>query len=123
MASGPPETTARLFYDPGCGPCSIFARASEWVSHSQLRAIPYDGDEASLVLGDLSDETRFSYAHLVDGRGRRSGAAIMSPLVGLALGPAGEHLVEKVPPVDRGLRWVYDRFWSYRRTRGCAAPG
>ena len=46
----------------------------------------------------------------------------MSPLVGLTLGSTGERVVTRVPSIDRGLRWVYDRFWSYRRTHGCAAP-
>lgn len=113
---------ARLFYDPGCGPCSLFARASEWASRAQLRAVPYDGPEATRELGDLADEVRFSYAHWVDARGRRSGAAIINPLVGLTLGSVGERVVTRVGPVDRGLRWVYDRFWNYRRTRGCTSP-
>jgi len=109
----------RLFYDPHCGPCTLFARASAWASRSRLRILPYDGPEASRELGDLREELRFSYAHLVDGRGRRSGDAIMPPLVGLTLGPVGEHAVHRIPPVDRGLRWLYGRFWSYRRTHGC----
>lgn len=113
---------ARLFYDPGCGPCTMFARVSEWASRAHLRAVPYDGPEATRELGDLANEVRFSYAHLVDARGRRSGSAIMNPLVGLTLGPAGERIVTRVGPIDRGLRWVYDRFWNYRRTRGCASP-
>lgn len=120
----PPSATisARLFYDPGCGPCALFARVSEWASHSRLRAVPYDGPEASRELDDLDSEVRFAYAHLVDSRGRRSGAAIMSPLVGWTLGAAGERIVTRVGPFDRGLRWVYERFWEYRRTHGCAAP-
>ena len=113
---------ARLFYDPGCGPCTIFARVSAWSSRSQLRAVPYDGPEATRELGDMTEEVRFAYAHLVDGRGRRSGSAIMNPLVGLTLGPTGERIVTRVPWIDRSLRWVYDLFWNYRRTRGCAAP-
>jgi len=113
---------ARLFYDPGCGPCTMFARVSEWASRSRLRALPYDGPDASRELGDLDDEFRFSYAHLVDERGRRTGAAIMNPLVGLTVGPAGERIVTRVRRIDRGLQWLYGRFWNYRRTRGCAAP-
>ena len=121
VAPSVPATT-RLFYDPGCGPCTMFARVSEWASHAHLRAVPYDGAEAARELGDLDESVRFAYAHLVDARGRRSGSAIMSPLVGLAFGTAGERIVNRVSAVDHGLRWVYDRFWDYRRTRGCAAP-
>lgn len=122
MAPAASTERARLFYDPGCGPCSLFARVSEWASGSRLRIVPYDGEEAVRALGDLTEETRISYAHFVDPQGRRSGSAIMSPLVALALGTTGGQVVERVPSVDRGLRWIYDRFWNYRRTRGCAAP-
>ena len=114
--------TARLFYDTGCGPCTFFAKINQWASRSRLRAIPYDGEEAGSALGDLDDETRFAYAHVVDTGGRRSGPAIMIPLVGLVLGPTVERVVARVSPLGGGLRWIYDRFWNYRRTRGCASP-
>lgn len=114
--------TARLFYDSGCGPCTFFAQINQWASRSRLRALAYDGTEAAVALGDLDEETRFAYAHLVDARGRRTGAAIMKPLVGLVLGSTAERVVARVPPADLGLRWIYGRFWNYRRTRGCAAP-
>lgn len=116
-----PVPRAQLFYDPGCGPCSFFARVSQWASHSRLVSLPYDGVEAARQLADLDEANRFAYAHLVDTRGRTTGADIMAPLVALALGGPGER-VAMVPPVNRGLRWIYDRFWEYRRTRGCAAP-
>jgi len=122
MVASSAPVPARLFYDPVCGPCTMFARVSEWASRSRLRAVPYDGPDASRELGDLDNETRFSYAHLVDGHGRRSGSAIMNPLVGLTLGATGERIVTRVGRFDRGLRWVYDWFWNYRRTRGCASP-
>jgi len=123
MDAGSSVAAPRLFYDPGCGPCRLFARVSEWASRSRLRALPYDGLEATRELGDLEDEVRFAYAHLVGPQGRKSGAEIMTPLVGLTFGSAGERVAARVPPVDRGLRWLYERFWNYRRTRGCAAPG
>ena len=122
MDASLPAPAARLFYDPGCGPCTMFARVSEWASRSRLRALPYDGSDAARELGDLDDDFRYSYAHLVDGRGRRSGAAIMNPLVGLTIGPTGERIVTRVRRLDRGLEWLYGRFWNYRRTRGCASP-
>ena len=118
MAASAP---ARLFYDPGCGPCTFFARVSEWASHSRVRALPYDGPEAMNELGDLGEEFRYAYAHLVDAGGRRSGAGIMSPLVGLAFGSAAERVVSRVSPLDRSLDWLYTRFWNYRRTHGCGA--
>ena len=69
-------TPARLYYDPGCGPCTMFARVSGWASRSRLRIVPYDGPEATRELGDMTEEVRFAYAHLVDagggGRARRS---------------------------------------------------
>jgi len=117
-----PDSSAavpRLFYDPGCGPCTLFARVSEWSSRSRLKSLPYDGPEATRELRDMRDEDRFAYAHLVDARGRRSGAEIMNPLVGLTLGPAGERVATRVPPIDRGLRWLYQLFWNYRRAHGC----
>jgi len=121
MTEGVPAIAARLYYDPGCGPCTLFARASAWASRARLRAVPYDGDEATSELGDLDDETRFAYAHIVGGGGRASGPGIMAPLVGLTLGPTGERTVARVPPLDRGLRWFYDRLWNYRNAHGCGA--
>ena len=97
---------ARLFYDPGCGPCTFFARINEWASRSRLRAIPYDGEEARSALHDLDDETRFAYAHLVDDDGRRSGSAIMTPLVGLVVSPSAERVVAGAAPLRNGLRWI-----------------
>ena len=115
-------TPARLYYDPGCGPCRFFARVSEWASGARLRALPYDGAEANEALSNLPEEVRFSYAHLVRGAGRTTGDAIMTPLVGLTVGATGERIVARVAPLDHGLRWLYNRFWDYRRTQGCAAP-
>ena len=122
MPPPPRSAPARLFHDAGCGPCTVFARAHQWASRSRLRAVPYDGAEARSALGDIEEETRFAYAHLVDTGGRRSGAAIMTSLVGLVLGPTAERVVTRVRPLGAGLRWSYDRLWDYRRTHGCAAP-
>jgi predicted DCC family thiol-disulfide oxidoreductase YuxK len=121
IATGERGTTARLFYDARCGSCSFFARVVERWSRSRIRALPYDGEEARRALGDLPEEERFASAHLVDGRGRRSGPAILAPIVGWTLGATGERVAERAPPVRRGLRWIYLGAWNYRRTRGCAA--
>ena len=114
---------ARLYYDAHCGPCSLFANAVERSSRGRVRALPYDGDDAARELGDLSAPERFAYAHLVDRRGRTSGAAILPPILGLTVGAPAERLAERAPPIGRALAWLYDRFWNHRRTRGCAAAG
>ena len=122
MSERPLHPDAQLFYDPGCGPCRLFAHWTQWASRSRLEALPYDGEEARLRLADMTDEYRFSYAHLIRREKRTSGDAIMTPLVGLTLGATGERVVARVGPLDRGLRRIYGWFWNYRRTRGCAAP-
>lgn len=119
----PAPSAAALFYDPRCGPCTLFALVAEWTSGSRVRALPYDGKEAERDLGDLTEEDRFAYAHVVDANGRRSGASIMAPLVEHTLGPEAGHVLERAPALDQGLRWVYRRFWNYRRTHGCGALG
>ena len=113
----------RLFYDPNCGPCTFFARVSRWATRSRLTVLPDDGEGATNALADLDDESRYAFAHLMDGRGRTSGASIMRPLVGLVLGSTGVRVVAGFPPMDYGLRWNYNCLWNYRRTRGCAIPG
>lgn len=115
---GPP---ARLYYDPGCGPCTFFAKVCQRAGRSKLAVLPYDGTSAEVELADLTEEVRYAYAHLLSRDHRSSGAEIMAPLVGLTLGSTAER-VAHVPQLDHGLRWIYDRFWNYRRTRGCAAP-
>jgi hypothetical protein len=117
-----PSSPAHLYYDPGCGPCRLFAQVAQWAVRSRIDALPYDGPQARRALGDMTEEFRYAFAHLVYGRERASGDAIMAPLVGLTIGPTGERVVRSVPSIDGGLRWVYRKFWDYRRTRGCAAP-
>jgi hypothetical protein len=112
---------ARLYYDAGCGPCTFFARAATWASHRQLVSIPLDAPTADLDLSRLSESVRFGYAHLADDTGLRSGADIMNPLVRLTVGGVGARVIRAVSPVDRSLRWAYQRFWNYRRMKGCAA--
>jgi len=112
---------ARLYYDAGCGPCTFFARAASWASLQRLEPRPLDSPKADVDLARLTESTRFGYAHLADDTGRQSGADIMAPLIGLTLGGSGARVVRAAPPVDRSLRWLYDRFWMYRRTKGCAA--
>jgi hypothetical protein len=112
---------AQLYFDSECGPCALFAHTEEWAGRSRVRSLPLDGAEAAGDLADMTEAERFGYAHLVGPGPRRSGAEMMAPLVGLTLGRTGERVVYDVPAIDRALRWLYVRFWSYRRTRGCAA--
>jgi hypothetical protein len=113
---------AHLYYDAGCGPCTLFARACEWAAGPRVEILPLEGSGAARALSDLDETNRFRYAHLVRGDTRRSGRAIMTPLVGVTLGPTAERTVEGAPPLAHLLERVYDRFWSCRATRGCAAP-
>jgi predicted DCC family thiol-disulfide oxidoreductase YuxK len=116
-----PSGAADLYYDSQCGPCTFFARVSERAAGSRLRARPLDSPEAVRELSDLDEETRWGYAHLVMGARRSSGAAIMTPLVGLTLGARAERVVVRLVPLSAGLRRTYSWFWNYRRSRGCAA--
>ncbi len=118
----PGDRAARLFYDDACGPCRLFARASEAVSHHRVVAAPLSGSDADARLAGLSAEARFGSAHLDAGRDLRTGDALALPLVGLTLGPRWERIVRRIPPAERALRRAYLWLWEYRRTRGCAAP-
>jgi hypothetical protein len=115
------DRTARLFYDESCGPCRLLARAAEGISGHQVVATPLTGAAADHALGGLPSERRFAYAHLATGTSLLTGESLTTPLVGLTLGPRAERIVRRLPPVERSLRWAYDRLWEYRRTRGCAA--
>jgi len=115
------ERAARLYYDGNCGSCAFFARAAQAASHRQLVAIPLDAPVADRDLSGLSGEDRFGSAHLAVGASVRSGSDILGPLLGLSLGEGASRVYARVPVVDRSLRWVYRRFWNFRRTRGCAA--
>jgi hypothetical protein len=115
------DRSARLYYDSSCGPCRLLARAAEGMSHHRLNAIPLESPGAAADLSDLSTEDRFGSAHLVTGSTRLTGADLATPLVRFALGARLARVVASAPPLDRSLRWVYVRFWNYRRTRGCAA--
>lgn len=116
------EATPILYYDASCGPCSWFARLVEWASRRRLRRSPLTSDRAEIDLAGLSESDRFGYAHLVRGARLESGSTILPGLVDLTFGSAAGRVVRAVPPIDLGMRWLYDRFWEHRRTKGCAAP-
>lgn len=116
------DRAARLFYDDACGPCRLLAHASEGLSRHRLVATPLTAPEAEARLVGLPAEVRYGYAHLDTGPAIRTGEDLAAPLVGLALGPTWQRVVQRHPPLERALRRIYVQFWEYRRTRGCAAP-
>ncbi len=101
------DRVARLYYDRGCGSCTLLARVAVGASHRHLEAIPLDAPAAQRDLADLLDEVRFGSAHLVTDASRRTGSDIVNPLLGLALGEKAARLVERIPVADRALRWLY----------------
>lgn len=113
------DRAARLFYDDGCGPCRLFARAAEAMSHHRVAAVPLDAPDAEPLLGLLDPGTRFGYAHLAAGDRLSSGEALTLPLLGLTLGPTWEEVARRVPRLARSLERLYRRFWAVRRTGGC----
>jgi len=118
------ERHARLYYDESCGPCGLLASSVAGLSRGRVAPVPLAAPSADAELADLSSEQRFDAAHLIDAGGRTTGAEIVPALVGLTFGPAAERAVDRIPPFGRSLKWLYRRFWSYRRRHGCAAgPG
>jgi hypothetical protein len=82
-----------------------------------------DAPEADSALHSLTPELRYSYFHIVEAGRTWTGPDAMPVWVGLLGGKPAQTVAERVPPVNRFLRAVYNRFWEYRRTRGCAAEG
>ncbi|MGP8077177.1 MAG: hypothetical protein ACLQD8_08810 [Thermoplasmata archaeon] len=117
-----PERHARLYYDPSCGPCSLFAGTVEGVAHGRVEPVPFDALRADPDLGDLPVPVRYGAAHLVVGSERRTGPEIVGPLVGMTLGPTAGRLFERFPTLGRPLRWIYLRFWEHRSRHGCSTP-
>lgn len=116
------ERAVRLYYDAECGPCRLFARAVEGASGHRVTPVPLGGSDGDRELAGLSTEARFGYAHLlVGGAERQTGADLLVPLVRYTLGRTAGRVVDRIGPLRRSLRWGYQRFWEYRRTRGCAA--
>ncbi|MFY9716454.1 MAG: hypothetical protein WAK40_00750 [Thermoplasmata archaeon] len=114
-----PERHARLYYDRSCGPCTFLAGAVQGLSHGRVVSAPLDGERSEEDLGDLSAGERYGSAHVVVvGAPRRTGAEIVGPLVGLALGPTADRLFERLPVLDRPFRGLYRLFWDDRRRSG-----
>lgn len=114
---------AELFYDDRCGPCTLWARSFEGLSHGRLAILPLSSPSADRSLGDLPEEARYGAMHLIQGGRRSSGAQGVVPLVGMVLGATVQRVLEGAPLLGGGARSIYRRFWWYRRTHGCASPG
>jgi hypothetical protein len=110
-----------MFFDAGCGPCTFFARVTVGLSRSRVETHPLDGPDADRALGSMSADLRYGYFHIVEPGMTRTGRDAMPAWVGLIGGPRLQRLAERAPPVNDLLRFAYDRFWGYRRSRGCAA--
>lgn len=113
------ERRSRLYFDPSCGPCRLFATAVEGAGHGRIEAVPFDGRAAEVDLSALAPEARFGSAHWVEAGARRSGDDIVPPLVRATLGPTAAHLVDRAPVLDRSLRRLYRWFWRAREKSGC----
>jgi hypothetical protein len=114
-----PVGSVDLFYDSGCGPCTLWARWSEGLARSHVRIHPLSSTTADLELARLSPERRFGFFHIVRGTEVLSGHEALVPLVGLVGGSSAERIVGRVGFLNRGVHAIYQRFWEYRRDHGC----
>ena len=112
-----------MFFDASCGPCTFWARLTAGLARSGLEVHALDGPEADRAFRSMPSELRFSYFHIVESGRTWTGPEAMPAWVGLVGGRRARSVAERAPPVNRFLRLAYNRFWEYRRTRGCAAEG
>ena len=115
------DRVARLYYDDGCGPCRLLARAAEGASRHRLVSTPLSSPSADRDLAALSPEERFGSAHLLGSEGLRSSERMPLSLLGVVAGPTARRVVERVPWLDGSLRWAYQYLWTARRARGCGS--
>ncbi|MGC2289970.1 MAG: DCC1-like thiol-disulfide oxidoreductase family protein [Thermoplasmata archaeon] len=110
----------RMFFDANCGPCTFWARLSAGLSRSGLEVYALDGPEADGALRSMTPDRRYGYFHIEESGQMWTGPEAMPAWVGLLGGKGARSVAERAPPVNRFLRFAYNRFWEYRRTRGCA---
>jgi hypothetical protein len=110
-----------MFFDSGCGPCTFFAQITAAFSRSPVGVHPLDGPDADHALQAMTPQTRFGYFHIVEPGRIWTGPDAMPAWVGLIGGRSARRVVERSAPIDRLLRWIYNDFWEYRRSHGCAA--
>jgi len=115
------DRAARLYYDDGCGPCRLLARAAEGASRHRLVSTPLASATADRDLAALSPEQRFGSAHLLTSEGLRSSERMPLSLLGVVAGPTVQRVVERVPWLGGSLRRAYTYLWTARRDRGCGA--
>jgi hypothetical protein len=121
-STGPMPEAVRLYFDATCGPCTLFAGASLALGRGRIRLRPLTSAECEPRLARMDPEARYGAFHLVGSWSVSSGEAAVVPLVGLTLGRSAERIARGAPPLRLSLEWIYRWFWTYRRTRGCAAP-
>jgi len=109
-----------VFFDAGCGPCTFWARVTRALARSPVSVHPLDGREAERRLRDLAPDQRFGYAHVVEEGRVWTGADLMPAWVGILAGPTARRITERAPPIRWALRATYQRFWTYRRRKGCS---
>jgi predicted DCC family thiol-disulfide oxidoreductase YuxK len=112
-----------LAYDAECGPCSRFKAVVRFLDargrldFASLR----EADEAGALSG-VEPSLRYRSFHLVSsGRGARSGAEALMPLVGVLL-PQGERLtraLETVPGFRLAMTFVYSTLSRLHDTGSC----
>lgn len=117
MVPGP----VSMYFDAGCGPCTFWAHLTRGLRPGRLDAFALDSPEADHTLVGLPPEIRHDYFHILEGGRLWTGPDAMPVWVGLFWGPSARRIAERVGPLDHSLRFVYNLFWEYRRTRGCAA--
>lgn len=112
-----------MFFDSSCGPCTFLAHVTAGFARSDFAVYALDSGEADRALRAMSSETRYDYFHIVEPGKTWTGPDAMPAWVGIVGGARARLLAEKVPPLNLLLRRVYNRFWEYRRSHGCATPG
>jgi predicted DCC family thiol-disulfide oxidoreductase YuxK len=112
-----------MYFDAGCGPCTFWARLTAGITRTPLEVYSLDSPEADRAFSGMSTDRRYGYFHIVEAGTTWTGPEAMPVWVGLVAGRSVRSVAERAPPVNRLLRRVYNRFWEYRRSRGCAAEG
>jgi predicted DCC family thiol-disulfide oxidoreductase YuxK len=108
-----------MFYDASCGPCTLWARAFEWLGRGSLQIDPLASREADRELRGMPEQVRYSAFHLLRDGEVRTGTDALGPLLGVTLGPSAECLITRVSPGRWAARAVYQALWEGRRRYGC----
>lgn len=112
---------AHLYFDGGCGPCTLWAHAFRGLSGGSIVIAPIGSREGTRALGDLPEETRFSAFHLVVEGRRSTGEEALPSLLGLTFGRAVGRLMQGRNPLHGAVDRLYLALWEERRRHGCGA--